>query len=260
MALTLSTYAAPLLAEDDDSSTGTSPEIAAVNDNGSTGTSRPEIAAVNNAPASQPAQPTQPVTTNVNEKVAEAKGQIVAIHNNLIIINVSKVAHFQLNGNIMQADIQNAQFKYGKRANLRTNVAVEVKGRWDGSRFFASHVDFEETGNSNRPSTSEVEENKGRLDNKRPYAGEVELQPKDRFNEDSAEVKGKVLVIQQNLVILTADKTEGFKPGINMVAADIQNTHFKHGYSTDLRLNAIVEIKGHWDGNRLYAHEVKFED
>ncbi len=73
-------------------------------------------------------------------------------------------------------------------------------------------------------------------------------------------MKGQVLVINQNLVILRADKTEGFKPSINMVVADIQNAQFEDGYRADLRKNAVVEIEGRWDGKHLHASEVEFED
>lgn len=239
MAVTLSTYAALLLADDDDDSKGTSPDIAAVN----------------NSPA---AQPMQPLMANV--EVAEVKGQIVAIFSNLITIKVSKVEHFQLNGNIVQADVQNAQFKHGTSANLHLNALVEVKGRWDGNRLFASHVDFEDKGRSDSNLSAGEVEFEGRYGKHLSAAGVVKLEQEDRFSEDTAKVKGKVLVINQNLVIVTAGKTEGFEPGINMVATDIQNAQFEDGYRADLRLNAVVEIEGRWDGKHLYASEVKFED
>ncbi len=222
MAVTLSTYATPLLADDDDDSKG-----------------GPNVAPVSNPHAYQPglmqAPSWQQLKANFSEEAAEVKGQIVAINDNLIIIKVSKVEHVQLNGNIVQADIQYAQIEDGNRASLHLNAVVEVEGGWDGNRLYAREVKFED----------EYKDEEHLVENAATVA---------------AKVKGQVLVINHNLVILTADKTEGFEPSINMTTADIQNAQFEDGYRADLRQNAVVEIEGRWDGKRLYASEVKFED
>jgi hypothetical protein len=77
-------------------------------------------------------------------KKAKVKGRITAINTNLITIKVYKVKRFQPNSDTVQADIQNAQFEHGSRADLRQNAFIEVKGRWDGNRLHASEVEFED--------------------------------------------------------------------------------------------------------------------
>ena len=75
---------------------------------------------------------------------AKVKGRITAINDNLITIKVYKAKRFQLNSDTVQADIQNAQFEHGSRADLRQDALVEIEGRWDGNRLYAREVEFED--------------------------------------------------------------------------------------------------------------------
>ena len=79
-----------------------------------------------------------------DEENAKVKGRIIAINDNLITIKVYKAKRFQLNSDTVQADIQNAQFEHGNRADLRQDAFVEVEGRWDGNRLYATEVEFED--------------------------------------------------------------------------------------------------------------------
>ena len=56
----------------------------------------------------------------------KVKGRIIAINDNLMTIKVYKVKRFQQNSDTVQADIQNAQFEQGSRADLRQDAFVEV--------------------------------------------------------------------------------------------------------------------------------------
>ncbi len=85
------------------------------------------------------------------------------------------------------------------------------------------------------------------------------LQKSNNFVKN-VEVKGQIMAINDNILTIKVFETEHFQPGGNTVEADIQNAQFEHGNRADLRQNALVEIEGHWDGNRLYATEVEFED
>jgi len=85
----------------------------------------------------------QPDSNNLVEKV-EVKGQIMAISDNLLTIKVFETEHFQPGGDTVQADIQNAQFEHGDRTDLRQNALVEIEGRWDGNRLYATEVEFED--------------------------------------------------------------------------------------------------------------------
>ncbi len=77
---------------------------------------------------------------------------------------------------------------------------------------------------------------------------------------ENVEVKGQITAINDNILTINVFETEHFQPGANTVEADIENAQFEHGNRADLRQNALVEIEGDWDGNRLYATEVEFED
>jgi len=88
----------------------------------------------------------QPALQNSNNLVenVEVKGQITAINDNILTINVFETEHFQPGGNTVEADIQKAQFKHGNRTDLRQNALVEIEGRWDGNRLYATEVEFED--------------------------------------------------------------------------------------------------------------------
>jgi Ca2+-binding EF-hand superfamily protein len=91
----------------------------------------------------EPNQPTLQNSNNLVEKV-EVKGQIMAINDNLLTIKVFETEHFQPGGNTVEADIQNAQFEHGNRTDLHQNALVEIEGRWDGNRLYATEVEFED--------------------------------------------------------------------------------------------------------------------
>ncbi|OAD18921.1 secreted protein, partial [Candidatus Thiomargarita nelsonii] len=72
----------------------------------------------------------QPALQNNFVENVEVKGQITAINDNILTINVFETEHFQPGGNTVEADIQYAQFKHGNRADLRQNALVEIEAIW----------------------------------------------------------------------------------------------------------------------------------
>jgi len=91
----------------------------------------------------EPNQPALQKTNNLVENV-EVKGQIMAINDNILTINVFETEHFQPGANTVEADIENAQFEHGNRADLRQNALVEIEGDWDGNLLYATEVEFED--------------------------------------------------------------------------------------------------------------------
>ena len=131
-----------------------------------------------------------------------------------------KPANLQLDSDTMQIDIQHAKFKNGNRANLRPNSVIEVKGGWDGNHLYARKVEF----------------------------------------DLNAKVKGEIIAINDHLITIKPYKMKGIPLNNDTVQADIQNAEFEDGNHTHLRQHAFLKIKGNWDGEHLYAHEIEFED
>jgi hypothetical protein len=169
---------------------------------------------------------------NVHDDMyAEIHGDITAIDGNSITVTITKAEDTgAMIGDTLVIDTTNAWFKEGDAACLTVGGSLEAKGSIDMNTMTAQVVEAECAG----------------------YG-----------DDDLPKVKGTVVSLTGNTLVLTITSLKHFTgdtvPMVgDAITIDVTTARFKHGVIADLTAGAMVEVKGTWADNVLTAAQVEF--